>query len=160
MGSPPRYASEQSTTRLWDPRSAQQDHREGRGTWSLPRTAVGGGGRARPWPARGRALGVGGEPRREAEEAPSLRRAPGRPACPGMNGRFNLARSAPAANDAAGNNGQVCACRRLTQGFSRAAWCRRCARGSLPPPPSSTPPSFPLPAARHPLGCGGDSGFR
>lgn len=92
-------------------------------------------------------LRVGGRQRaspaaRGASEATAVR---ARPPGPRMNGKFNLARSARAANDAApSGGGQVCACLRLTQRASRAAGCRR----RSPRPPAGPAPSSPRPATR------------
>lgn len=77
--------------------------------------------RGRAWEGGGGWGGAGAWPRRGTRRAESRgggARTPG----PGMNGRFNLARWARAANDAAGSGGgQVCASRRRTQGSGRAA---------------------------------------
>lgn len=134
-------------------RSARPDPRRGSRTSCL-REIRGRRQRRRPCAPTSRAstrLRLGGR-QRACPTAPrgvlGHRRA--RPSGAGMNEQFNLARSARAANDAAGSGGgQVCACRRLTQGASRAAWCRR----RSPRPPAGPAPSSPRPATRR--GCGG-----
>lgn len=110
-------------------------------TLATEKAGSGGSDRARPQFARGRAFGSGRAARVPESRRGKLHRLRARPPGPRMNGKFNLARSALSANGAAqSGGGQVCACRRLTQGSSVAAWCRRAPR---PPPPPGPAPSSP-----------------
>lgn len=107
-------------------------------TLATEKAGSGGSDRARPQFARGRAFGSGRAARVPESRRGKLHRLRARPPGPRMNGKFNLARSALSANGAAqSGGGQVCACRRLTQGSSVAAWCRRAPR---PPRPARPPP--------------------